>query len=200
MPRAARTLTPQTTYHVLARGNNRQAVFHEPPDYETYRRLLHELLAETPALCCYHYCLMPNHVHLLLYAEHAQALITSLQRLQLSYAWYHRRIYRTSGHLWQGRYKSLPVIDDPYLLEAGRYIERNPLEAKLAEKPELYPWSSYRYTAFGQADPLLTHSPAYLDLASNPKDRQTAWQQYVAQTRLYPTPSTQQLAGVFQGW
>lgn len=164
MPRTARTLTPQTTYHVLARGNNRQPVFHEPPDYETYRRLLLELLAETPTLRCYHYCLMPNHVHLLLYAEHAQTLVTSLQRLQLSYAWYHRRIYRTSGHLWQGRYKSLPILDDPYLLEAGRYIERNPLEAKLAEKPELYSWSSYRHTALGQPDPLLTPSPAYLVL------------------------------------
>lgn len=200
MPRAARTLTPQTTYHVLARGNNRQPVFHESPDYETYRRLLHELLAETSALRCYHYCLMPNHVHLLLYAEHAQSLVTSLQRLQLSYAWYHRRIYRTSGHLWQGRYKSLPILDDPYLLEAGRYIERNPLEAQLTEKPELYSWSSYAHTALGRPDPLLTPSPAYLGLATTPSARQIAWQQYVTQTRLYQTPSTQQLAGTFQGW
>ena len=200
MPRSARTLTPQTTYHVLARGNNRQTVFHEPPDYETYRRLLHQLLVETPALRCYHYCLMPNHVHLLLYSEIPEALVSALQRLQLTYAWYHRRTYRTSGHLWQGRYKSLPVLDDPYLLEAGRYIERNPLELKLVEKPEFYPWSSYRYTALGQPDPLLTHGPAYLGLATTPQTRQLAWQQYVAQTRLYQTPSTERLAGAFQGW
>jgi putative transposase len=127
-------------------------------------------------------------------------MVTTLQRLHLSYAWYHRRVYRTSDNLWQGRYKSLPILDDPYLLEAGRYIERNPLEAKLAEKPELYPWSSYRHTALGHPDPLITPSPAYLGLAPISQARQLAWQQYVTQTRLYQSPSTQQLAGVFQGW
>ena len=120
MPRTARTLTPQTTYHVLARGNNRQAIFHAEEGYATYQRLLCELLTETPSLQCYHDCLMPNHVHLLLYAELADVLVTTLHRLQLAYAWTHRKRYATSGHLWQGRYKSLPIANDPYLLEAGR--------------------------------------------------------------------------------
>ena len=201
MPRRARTRTliPETTYHILARGNNRQTIFHAPPDYETYRRFLHELLAETPALRCYHYCLMPNHVHLLLYAEYPQALVTSLQRLQLTYAWYHRRTYRTSGHLWQGRYKSLPIMTDPYLLEAGRYIERNPLEAKLASPLESYPWTSYPHTAFGRPDPLLTPSPAYLALGPTLEIRQSAWGQYLLQQRLYLQPSPEQLVSTFHG-
>ena len=200
MPRTARTLTPQTTYHILARGNNRQPVFHEPPDYETYRRLLLELLAETPTLRCYHYCLMPNHVHLLLYTEHAQAMVTTLQRLQLSYAWYHRRIYQTSGHLWQGRYKSLPILDDPYLLEAGRYIERNALEAKLAEKLEAYPWSSYRWTGFGEADPLCHSQPGLSRAGSDTSDSPTCLAAVHRANTALPNPSTEQLAGVFQGW
>ena len=201
MPRISRfrTLTPQTVYHVLARGNNRQSVFHAPVDYETYLRFFKKLLAEIPGTSCYHYCLMPNHLHLLLYAEDPKALVTILQRLQLTYAWYHRRIYKTSGHLWQGRYKSLPVADDPYLLEAGRYIERNPLGAKLTDRLESYPWSSYRATGLGQSDPLVTPSPAYLSLGTTPQQHQAAWRQYVAQPRLYQAPSTDQLAVVFEG-
>lgn len=201
MPRTSRsrTLTPQTTYHVLARGNNRQTVFHEPTDYEAYLRLLRKLLNETPSLLCYHYCLMPNHVHLLLYAQEPKQLVSVLQRLQLSYAWYHRRTYKTSGHLWQGRYRSLPILNDPYLLEAGRYIERNPLDAKLSNTLEDYSWSSYRASAMGATDSLVAQNPAYLALAETPEQRQAAWKQYVLQQRLYQAPSTSQLVTTFQG-
>lgn len=200
MPRTARTLTPQTVYHVLARGNNRQTVFHETADYERYRGLLRELVVETPTLRCHPYCLMPNHVHLLLYADQSEALVTSLHRLQLAYAWYHRKTYQTGGHLWQGRYKSLPIANDPYLLEAGRYIERNPLAAQVAPTLEAYPWSSYRATGLGYADLLVTLSPAYLGLGPTPTARQAAWQRYLAEARPYEVPAGDQLASALQGW
>lgn len=200
MPRTARTVTPQTVYHVLARGNNRQPVFHETADYERYRGLLRELLAETPGLRCHHYCLMPNHVHLLLYAEAPDALVSGLHRLQLAYAWYHRKTYQTSGHLWQGRYKSLPIANDPYLLEAGRYIERNPLAARLVADLVAYPWSSYPASGLGHPDPLVTPSPAYLGLGPTPTAHQAAWQRYLAEARPYEGPSADRLAKALQGW
>ncbi len=98
---------------------------------------------------------MQNHIHLLLKIHKAQSLPRLIKSLTLSYTRRFHFKYKTSGYLWQGRYKSMLIEEDRHLLECGRYIERNPLEAGVAETPQDYPWTSYRVYAFGESNNLI---------------------------------------------
>lgn len=117
-------------YHLVTRGNQRQVVFRERDDYAAYCHLLETALARFP-LHLAHFCLMPNHSHLLVQAAAVAPLSQAMHQLQRRYWFYAKRRYGLSGHLWQGRYHSFPIEDEACLLEAARYIERNPLEARL---------------------------------------------------------------------
>ena len=176
MPRTARQLVDDSCYHVLTRGNNRAAVFHEPADYQRYGQLLLELLP-THRVQVYHYCLMTNHVHLLVRTATGAGLRQAMQQLNLRYALAYKRKYGHTGHLWQDRFKSLPIADDSYLLQCGTYIELNPVRARMVQQPPDYPWSSARRYLTGHRDPLITPSPAYLNLGRTAPDRQRHYQQ-----------------------
>ncbi len=94
-----------------------------------------------------------------------------------------RNVPKIHGYLWQGRYKSMLIGDDAYLLECGRYIERNPVKAGLVEDPKDYPWTSYRTYAFGEENPLIDPNPAYLALSDDIEARRKKYTEYVLSAR-----------------
>jgi putative transposase len=130
-------------YHVLSRGNNRAPVFFEEIDRQRYGQWLLEF-SRCHRVLIYHYCLMTNHVHLVVRAANGLQFRLAIQRLNLTYAKYLRRTYGHVGHVWQDRFKSFLIADDPHLLQCGAYIELNPLRARMVTAPAKYPWSSYR--------------------------------------------------------
>jgi putative transposase len=127
--------------HVLNRGNRREVVFHKPTDYDAFVK---DILG---------YCLMPDHFHLVI-RTHADAdLGLWVQWLLMAQARRYHRHYHTTGHVWQGRFKALPVQDDDHLLGVLRYLERNALRAELMARAQDWKWSSLPGWLSG--DPLL---------------------------------------------
>src|SRR5262245_1815596 len=137
MPRKPRLLVDGGYYHVIARGNNKLCIFNNENEF----RLFLELIRGAKRLYLfklYHYCIMSNHFHLLLQVEQGCHLPRIMQKLLLSYSRNYRKNHNYTGHLWEGRYKS-PLIDkESYLLECGRYIERNPIRAGMVKAIEDY--------------------------------------------------------------
>ena len=182
MPRGPRLYLPNLPYHVICRGNNRQAVFIDQHDFIAYLTIARRY-RDRDGLQFHHWVLMSNHVHLLVTPGAAQSLAKSMQGINLAYSLWHARKYRRVGHLWQDRFRSIPIEEDTYLLECGRYIERNPVRALLTEHPDDYPWSSYAVHARGIADGLTTPHELYLSLAHSPELRQRHYREYVASHR-----------------
>ncbi|HEX2086835.1 MAG TPA: transposase [Solirubrobacteraceae bacterium] len=143
-------------HHVFARGNNRQAIFEDDLDRATYLRLLGEAVGRT-GWRCLSFCLMPNHVHLLLETPHAN-LGAGMCRLQGQYARRFNRRHRRSGHLFQGRYGSARVRDDAQLWMVIAYIARNPVASRLCKRPDEWPWGSHAPIVNG------TPQPGWLDV------------------------------------
>lgn len=178
MPRTPRFICDQGVFHVLTRGNNGYQVFHEHQDYQHYLHILEECKTEW-SFYLYHYCLMPNHVHLIVETDTPDRLSTVMHQINLRYAIYHHKRYGTKGHLWQDRFKSLVIARDEYLLECGRYIEFNPVRAGLTTDPLRYPWNSYPVYALGAHQPIVDLEPVYLGLADTSLQRQVVYRAYV---------------------
>ena len=142
MARRPRVFAPGLLYHVIVRGNQRRKTFRCDDDYKAYLDRLQDYRAKFH-LRVYAYCLMPNHVHLLLESGSAP-LGKFMQGLQQSYTQYFNRSYRKVGHLFQGRYKAIICDKDKYLLALLRYIHLNPVRAGLAKRPEGYVHSGHR--------------------------------------------------------
>lgn len=140
-------------YHVIARGNHRQKVFFEAGDFVRYLKYLGETLRERE-FKLYAYCLMGNHVHLFLEQCSQWPLSRVMHRLQTAYTYFFNKRHHKSGHLFQGRYKSILVDSDAYLFQLVRYIHLNPWRAKLEEKLGKYPWSSHGQYLKNEKDPL----------------------------------------------
>jgi REP element-mobilizing transposase RayT len=136
MARKPRLFAPGVLYHVIVRGNQRQKTFLKPSDYQAYLGKLAQYRRKY-GVTVYAYCLMPNHVHLLLECSRTP-LGKFMQGLQQSYTQYYNRTYKKVGHLFQGRYKAILCQKDAYLLELVRYIHLNPVRSKLASRSEQY--------------------------------------------------------------
>jgi len=136
MPRIARGESIGGIYHVINRGNMRMQVFDDAEDYDYFLKLLHEGL-KREAVELHAYCLMPNHFHLLLMPLVEGSLSRLMQWVMTSHVRYYHRKNKTSGHIWQGRYKSFIVQKDSYYLSLLRYIEANALRAKLVNEAEV---------------------------------------------------------------
>lgn len=194
-PNARWQVADNEIYHVIARGNDRRQIFHTDSDFRHYLKLLEKYKVLYPVFL-FHYCLMSNHIHLLLKVLQGEHLKKFMQGVSQSYSNYYKRAYKYSGHLWQGRYKSFLIESDSYLLECGRYIERNPVRAKLVRDPNEWPWSSFGYYGSGQANSILDHDPLYDDLGNTEAERRNAYRNYLAEERPYETLVDKQFAAV----
>jgi len=140
MPRSSRVVIAGCAHHVTQRGNNRQDVFFVDDDRRVFLALLSEA-AERFELVVDGYCLMTNHVHLVVTPRHETSLAEALKRTNQLYAQYVNRFHGRSGHLWQDRFFSCP-LDEVHYWQALVYIERNPVRARLRRKAWRWPWSS----------------------------------------------------------
>ena len=140
MPRVARIVIPNCPHHVTQRGNNRQDVFFVDDDRVAYLRLLKEE-SEKHRVCVDGYCLMTNHVHLIVTPKSQQSLAKALGRTHFRYSQYINRLHKRSGHLWQNRFYSCALDEDHYWT-AMAYVEQNPVRARLVRRPWRHPWSS----------------------------------------------------------
>ncbi len=140
MPRRARTASNSGYYHVVMRGIGKQILFEEKADYLRFLETLERYLSEEP-FDVLAYCLMENHVHLLLHTQFGLERI--MKRIAGSYAYYFNSKYERSGHLFQDRFSSEPIDSDSYLLAVVRYIHNNPQKAGICAR-ENYPWSSWQ--------------------------------------------------------
>lgn len=161
MPRKPRIEIGGGLYHVITRGNNRRKIFRSDDDYLKFTGLLHQQKSKLP-FYLYAYCLMPNHIHLLI--EMQDDLVSRImQRVLTGYSQYHNRKYKKIGHLFQGRYKSILCQTDRYLGELVRYIHLNPVRARMVKRPEDYEYSGHRAylgrdrTGLVDAEPVLRH-------------------------------------------
>lgn len=162
----------------MCRGNNKRIIFRDDQDKWHYLFLLLKFRDENK-ISIYHYCLMNNHVHLIVVPEFQSTLSRYMKQVNLSYFWYYKRKYGYTGHLWQGRFKSNFIEADNHLLHCGKYVELNPVRANLVHSPDKYRFSSYNYYASGNYDSLLTPSPSYLGLSEFPERRKKLYHEFV---------------------
>lgn len=179
MARKPRIIPPHSYTHLMIRGNNKRCVFKRDAEYCYFMQLLYRYKLKFGFLL-HNYTLLRNHPHLSINTGKDANISKMMQGLQLTYGNYHKKRYTYVGHLWQGRFKDVAIKDDGQMLGTGIYIESNPIEAGIVQKPEEYPWSSYRYYAFGEDDPLIDVSPIYLELGETPSKRQKVYRELMA--------------------
>lgn len=184
MPRQARIIPPQGFLHVMCRGNNRRKLFLHSRDFKLYYLLLKKLKDEE-SIEIFHYCIMPNHVHLLAGVRENSNLSKFMKRLNLKYFYCYRKKHNYTGHLWQGRFKSKLVEKDEYFIQCGKYIELNPVRANIVKLPGDYPFSSYHYYGLGVKDALITDDPLYVDLGDTIAARQLAYRNIIINDMVY---------------
>lgn len=155
MPRIARLSAEGYPHHITQRGNNRETVFLDDEDRVFYLDAL-ERHKDKYGIKILAYCLMGNHIHILAVPKRETSLARGIGGTNLLYTQYINRKYKRSGRLWQNRFFSTIVEEEPYLWAVVRYIERNPVRAKLLKKAEDYPWSSARAHVLGIKDNVLS--------------------------------------------
>jgi len=157
MGRIARVVVPGAPHHVIQRGNRKMRTFFSEEDYGAYLGLMREW-CDRHKVEVWAYCLMPNHVHMVMVPRDEKGLALAVGEAHRRYTRMVNFRKKWRGHLWQGRFASYPM-DEKYLLAAARYIERNPVEAQLAKEAWNYRWSSARAHAAGKDDALVKTGP-----------------------------------------
>lgn len=179
MPRMGRVVLPNYPHHVVQRGHNRQVVFADEEDFRRYLNNLKELKEEFD-IRVYAYCLMTNHVHLLLApGDSVSGLGKLMKALAARTTRYRNKLEGRSGTLWESRYKSSPVQSDVYLLACCRYIELNPIRACMVENPDDYIWSSYRQRVGIEFQKWIDLDPFYIALAETEAKRRKCYKQFM---------------------
>jgi putative transposase len=163
VPRRARLAVPGIPWHIIQRGNNRSACFYAEVDY---RRYLQDLGVQAVRCGCkvHAYCLMTNHVHLLVTPVLTESAGLMMKHLGQRYVQYVNRTYSRSGTLWEGRFRSCLAQEETYVLACYRYIELNPIRAGIVNHPADYAWSSYGCNGQGAEDVLISPHPLYTAL------------------------------------
>ncbi|AJD61339.1 transposase [Pseudomonas aeruginosa] len=172
MPRQGRVVLPNYPLHVVQRGHNRQVVFAEDEDYQRYLSDLRDL-KDAFGIKVYAFCLMTNHVHLLLApGDSLSGLAQLMKTLAARTTRYRNRLEGRSGTLWESRYKSSVVQSDAYLLACCRYIELNPVRARMVDDVAAYPWSSYGLRADWLKEPnWLDMDSCFIELGQTAEER-----------------------------
>jgi putative transposase len=182
MPRVARIVLPDHPHHVIQRGHNRTPVFVKAADFIFYLDTLSEW-KETLGCRVYAFCLMTNHVHLIINpGESAENLALLMKRVAGRYTCYINRVEHRSGTVWNGRYKSSPIETDRYLMACSRYIELNPVRARMVRAPQDYRWSSYGHKIGRSRFTWLDEDPLYANLGTLRSERESRYREWVAST------------------
>ena len=142
MPRSARIIPSVGYLHIICRGNNRRKLFRHEHDKKRYYFYLLNSKSEDK-IDILHYCLMDNHLHLLIGVNQASDLSRFMKRVNLKYTFYYQNKYTYCGHLWQNRFKGKIIDDETYLIRCCKYIEFNPVRAGIVFHPQDYSFSSY---------------------------------------------------------
>ena len=179
MARLPRLVLPGIPYHVTQRGNRRAQTFFEDADYALYLDLLAQAAerAEAEIWC---YCLMPNHVHIIIVPSDQDGLRRTFADTHRRYTGYVNARNRWTGHLWQGRFGAV-AMDETHLAAAVRYVSLNPVRAKLVERPQDWRWSSVTAHLAEQDDVLVRVAPVlerygrFTDFLGDPAGDETAW-------------------------
>jgi len=179
-----REVADNAIYHIVQRGNNKQVIFRDENDYRQFLYSLSKCSYKYP-FELYHYCLMPNHIHLLIRIPKKEDASRLMQALLQSFRFYYQKKYGYVGYLFQGRYRSKLIGQNSYLLECARYIERNPVRSGLVDNPEHYRWSSCRSYFTGRPTGLLTENPLFRDLGPDDVSRRNAFAVYILTQRPY---------------
>ena len=160
--------------HIFRRGHNLMDIFHHPSDYESF--LVFVKYAATDYKIDVHaYTLMTNHIHLVATPNDGLAIPDAMKEIGERYVRYYNRKYDRIGTLWCGRYRAKPIEDEQYWLTCLRYVEQNPVRAKMVSTPDAYRWSSYSAHAFGSWPDWLTPHSVYLTLGRTNDERQLAY-------------------------
>jgi putative transposase len=176
MARLPRFDVPGYPQHLIQRGNNRSRIFFRDADYTFFLECLQD--ASLKQACDIHaYVLMTNHVHLLVTPQAEGSLSRLMQSVGRRYVQHINQARQRTGTLWEGRYRACPLESDSHLLTCYRYIELNPVRARMVEHPRHYRWSSYRHNALAKPDPLIREHPLYQALGRNAAQRCSAYQE-----------------------
>ena len=157
MARMARLVVPSYPHHVTQRGNRRQPTFFDDSDYKHYIELMAKFCRKAGTRV-WAYCLMPNHVHLVMIPSHVDGLRASIGETHRRYTRAVNSRNEWRGHLWQERFYSSPM-DEAHLIAAVRYVERNPVDARLCPRSQDWPWSSAKAHLRGHDDVLVEVQP-----------------------------------------
>lgn len=175
MPRQARERSKSGIYHLMLRGINKQNIFEDNEDRQKFIETL-EYYQNNNKYIVYGYCLMDNHIHLLI-KENEESISQTIKRISSSYVYWYNQKYERCGHLFQERFKSEIVETDAYFIVVLRYIHQNPMKAEIARDIKKYLWSSYHdYTG----TPTVTNIDFALEIFS--KDRRNAIELFEAYT------------------
>jgi putative transposase len=181
MPRNRRIAVPHYPHHIVQRGHNRGAVFINDNDRLVYLATLQEFRKKL-GVKVYGYCLMTNHVHLIADpGADAKNLSLLMKRLAGRHTMRINRLEKRTGTSWNGRFKCSPIESDRYLLACLRYVDLNPVRAKMVRRAEDYPWSSYRAHVGLTSCEWLDTDPCYLALANTDERRQLRYREFTEQ-------------------
>jgi putative transposase len=169
-----RLIIPGVSLHVRQRGNNRCAIFGDDQDYETYLIML-QSAASKFEIDVHVYSLMTTHTHLLVTPRTEEGPAKAMQQIGVRYVNYFNRRYERVGTLWTGRYQAKGIDDSLYWMTCLRYIEMNPVRAKLVIEPDQYRWSSHRAHALGEGPDWLVSHPILDGLGENDERRREAY-------------------------
>jgi len=177
MARKPRLFVADLPYHIIQRGNNKNQIFFSSEDYFFFLKVLKEAKAKYPCFI-FAYCLMNNHFHLLIQPKEKDNISLLMKLLAAKYVRYVNKIHKRTGTLWEGRFRCCLIDEELYFLACLHYIEMNPVRAGIVSLPELYPWSSYRFRAFGEKNVVLDVDAWYSSLSSNVQERQIRYRQF----------------------
>ncbi len=178
MGRQPRTSDADLVYHAYNRGNNGDKVFSDNADREAFRDALGRTNERYP-FELFGYCLMPDHFHLLVKPAPGQSISRIVQSLTVAQGAQYHRHHGTSGHVWQGRFKSDVIQEDSHLLIVLRYIEANPIRAGRVKDLATCRWSSYQHNGLGEEDARLSPFPAWQELGRTESERRRRWRDRV---------------------
>lgn len=181
MPRKHRIAAANYPHHIVQRGHNRRTVFVTDNDRLAYLATIQEF-RQAFGLRIYGYCLMTNHVHLIIDpGSEATNLSLLMKRLAGRHTRRINRLAHRTGTSWEGRFKCSPIESDRYLLACIRYVDLNPVRARMVSSPEAYRWSSYRARIGLIECDWLDPDPCFLALADTQERRQQRYQEFVQQ-------------------